>query len=196
MGTRDWAGNIQIFQTFPEQLCGRRSIKVSGCSHDWHSQSGRDVATQNFSLRPWFSGRRADWELTRRSIQKLEKNVKFFRYNNHICYVSDMNSFFESFRCSTCDAIFSKTGNLVRNLIPCSKRVKHIHPKNVNQLRETFFEKLDSFILPYREDQKLIKNLAIFNFQSVCVKGDTYKETGTTKWLENMSLYQLQFRQT
>ena len=49
-------------------------------------------------------------ELALRSIQKFEKSVKLLRYNNHICYVSDMNSFFKSFRCSTCDTIFSKTG--------------------------------------------------------------------------------------
>ena len=70
-------------------------------------------------------------QLARRSIQKFEKSVKLLRYNNHICYVSDMNSCFKSFRCSTCDTIFSKTGNLERHLIKCSERVKHIYPKNV-----------------------------------------------------------------
>ena len=65
-------------------------------------------------------------ELARRSIQKFEKSVKLLRYKNHICYVSDMNSFFKSFRCSTSDTIFSKTGNLERHLITCSERVKHI----------------------------------------------------------------------
>ena len=73
-------------------------------------------------------------ELARRSIQKFEKSVKILGYNNHICYVSDMNSFFKSFRCSSCDTIFSKTGNLERHLITCSERVKHIYPKNVYQL--------------------------------------------------------------
>ena len=68
-------------------------------------------------------------ELVRRSFQKFEKSVKHLRYNNHICYVSDMNSLFTSFRCSTCDTIFSKTGNLERHLITCSERVKHIYPK-------------------------------------------------------------------
>ena len=94
-----------------------------------------------------------------------------------------MNSFFKSFRCSLCDTIFSKTGNLERHLITCSERVKHIYPKNVYQLRETLFEKLDSFNIPYREDQKLFKNLAIFDFESICVKEETYKETETTKWI-------------
>ena len=122
-------------------------------------------------------------ELARRSIQKFEKSVKLLRYNNHICYVSDMNSFFKSFRCSTCDTIFSKTGNLERHLITCSERVKHIYPKNVYQLRETLFEKLDSFNIPYREDQKLFKNLAVFDLESICVKEETYKETETTKWI-------------
>ena len=122
-------------------------------------------------------------ELARSSIQKFEKSVKPLRYNNHICYVSDMNSYFKSFCCSTCDTIFSKTGNLERHLITCSERVKHIYPKDVYQLRETLFEKLDSFNIPYREDQNLFTNLAVFDFESICVKEETYKETETTKWI-------------
>ena len=122
-------------------------------------------------------------ELARRSIQKFEKNVKLLGYNNHICYVSDMNSSFKSFRCSTCDTIFSKTGILERHLITCSERVKHIYPKNVYQLRETLFEKLGSFNFQNREDQKLFENLAVFDFESICVKEETYKETETTKWI-------------
>ena len=93
-----------------------------------------------------------------RSVHKFEKSVKLLRYNNHICYVSDMNSFFKFFRWSTSDTILSKTGNLERHLITCGERVKHIYPKNVSQLRETLFEKLDFFNIPYREDQKLFKN--------------------------------------
>ena len=87
-------------------------------------------------------------DLARRSIQKFEKSVKLLRYNNHICCVSDMNSVLKAFRCSTCDTIFSKTGNLERHLITCSERVKHIYPKNLYQLRGTLFEKLDSFNIP------------------------------------------------
>ena len=94
-----------------------------------------------------------------------------------------MNSLFKSFRSSTCDTIFSKTGNLERHLITCSERVKHIYPKNVYQLRETLFEKLDFFKIPYREDQKLFRNLAFFDFESICVKEETYKENETTKWI-------------
>ncbi len=122
-------------------------------------------------------------ELARRSIQKFEKSVKLLCYNNRFCYFSDMNSFFKSFRCSSCDTIFSKTGNLERHLITCSERVKHIYPKNVYRLRKTLFEKLDSFNIPYREDQKLFKNLAVFDFESICNKEETYKETETTKWI-------------
>ena len=122
-------------------------------------------------------------ELARRSTQKFEKRVKLLRYINHICYVSDRNSFFKFFSCSTCDTTFSETGNLEQHLVTCSERVKHIYPKIVYQLGETMFEKLDSFKFPYREDQKLFKNLAVFDFESICVKEETYKETETTKWI-------------
>ena len=49
-------------------------------------------------------------ELARRSIQKFEKSVKLLRYNNHICYVNNINAFFKAFRCTTCDTFFQRRG--------------------------------------------------------------------------------------
>ena len=65
-------------------------------------------------------------ELCRRNIQKYEKSVKLSRYNNHICYVNNINALFKALRCTTCDTFFSKTGNLERHSVTCSYRVKHI----------------------------------------------------------------------
>ena len=124
-------------------------------------------------------------ELCRRSTQKYENSVKLLRYNIHICYVNNKNALFIAFRCTTCDTIFSKTGNLERHLVTCSDRVKHIYPQNAYELRETLFEKLDVFKISYRNEQKLFKNLEIFDSESVCVKEDSYKQTETTTWIGN-----------
>ena len=112
-------------------------------------------------------------ELCRRTIQKYGKGVKLLRYNNHICYVNDINVLFKTFRCTTCDTFFSKTGNLERHLVTCSDRVQHIYPKNVYELRETLFKKLDASNIPYRNEQKLFKNLATFDSETICVKEDS-----------------------
>ena len=82
-------------------------------------------------------------ELARRSIEKYEKNVQLIRYNSHICYVDNLHALFKAFRCPNCDTCFQRTGNLERHLVRCRARVKHIYPKNVYQLRETLFDKLD-----------------------------------------------------
>ena len=123
-------------------------------------------------------------ELARGSIQKFEKSVKLLRYNNHICYVNNINALFKAFWCTTCDTFCSKTGNLERHLVKCSDRVKHIYPKNVYELRETLFEKIDAFNIPYRNERKLFTNLAIYDFESICVKeANSYKQTETTTWI-------------
>ena len=70
-----------------------------------------------------------------------------------------------------------------RHLITCSERVKHIYPKNAYQLRDTLFETLDSFNIPYRENQKLFNNLAVFDSESICFQEETYKENESTKWI-------------
>ena len=123
-------------------------------------------------------------QLARRIFQKLEKSVKLLRYNNHICYVNNINALIKAFRCTTCDIFFSKTGNLEQHLVTCSDRVKHIYLKNVYELTETLFEKLDAFNIPLRNEQKLFKNLAIFDLQSICFKeANSYKQTETTTWI-------------
>ena len=108
-------------------------------------------------------------ELARRSIKKYEINVQLMRYNSHICYVDNIHALFKAFRCSTCDIYFQKTGNLELHLVRCSERVKHKYPKNVYQLRETLFDKLDSFDIQYTDDLKLLSILAVFDFESICI---------------------------
>ena len=122
-------------------------------------------------------------ELAPRSIKKYQKNVQLIRYNSHICYVDNINALFKPFRCPTCDTYFQKTGDLERHLVSCSERVKHIYPKNVYQLRETLFDKLDSFGIQYTDDQKLFTNLAVFDFESICVPEEKFKNTETTTWI-------------
>ena len=38
-------------------------------------------------------------ELARRSVQKYDNTVRLLRYNNHICYESNINAVLQSFRC-------------------------------------------------------------------------------------------------
>ena len=73
-------------------------------------------------------------ELARRSVQNYENTVRLLRYNNHICYVNNINAIFQSFRCPNCDTLFNRTFNLGRDLTTCSERVKNIYPKNVYQV--------------------------------------------------------------
>ena len=70
-----------------------------------------------------------------------------------------------------------------RHLVRCRERVKHIYPKNVYQLRETLFDKLGSFGIQYTDDQKLFTNLAVFEFESICIPEENIKNTKTTTWI-------------
>ena len=122
-------------------------------------------------------------ELSRRRVQKNDNTVRLLRYNNHICYVSNINAVFQYFRCPNCDTFFNRTFNLERHLTTCSERVKNVYPKNVYQTQGTLFDKLDSFGIEYTHEQTLFKNLAIFDFESVCVQEESFKDTDTTKWI-------------
>ena len=122
-------------------------------------------------------------ELARRSIGRFDKTVKLMRFNSHIIHTNDIDSFFKCFRCPSCDTFFKRSEFLNKHLLRCKDRVKHIYPKNVYELRETLFEKLEGLSLPVSEDNKLFNNLAIFDFESICVPTEELKETQTTTWI-------------
>ena len=122
-------------------------------------------------------------ELDRRSVKKYDNTVRLLRYNNHICYVNNINAIFQTYRCPYCGTFFNRTFNLERHLTTCSERVKNVYPWNVNQIRETLFDKLDSFGIKYTSEQKLFKNLEIFDFESICVQEETFGVTITTTWI-------------
>ena len=95
--------------------------------------------------------------LARRSVQKYENTVRLLRYNNHICYVNNIFAVFQSFRCPNFDNFFNRTFILERHLTTCSERVKNFYPRNVYQIRETLFDKLECFGINYTSEQKLQK---------------------------------------
>ena len=61
--------------------------------------------------------------------------------------------------------------------------MKHIYPKNVYELRETFFERLEGINRAISEDNKLFNNRAIINFESICAPTEELKQTQTTTWI-------------
>ena len=50
------------------------------------------------------------------------------------------------------------------------------------------FDKLNSFGIEYTNEQTLFKNLAIFDFESICVQEERFKDTDTTKWIGKHTL--------
>ena len=120
-------------------------------------------------------------ELTRRCVLMYENTVRLLRYNNHICYVNINNAIFESFRCRNCDAFFNCTFNLERYLTTCSERVKNVFPRNVYRTQKTLFDKLHSFRIQCTNEQRLFKSLAMFDFESICVRKESFKGTNTSK---------------
>ena len=129
-------------------------------------------------------------ELARRSIGRFDKTVKLLRFNNHIIHTNYIDSFFKCFRCPSCDNFFKISEFLNKHHLRCKDRVKHIYPKNVYELCETLFEKLEGFNLQVSEDNNFFNNLAIFDFESICVATVELKETQT---YSNFSLYIIEF---
>ena len=96
--------------------------------------------------------------------------------------MSNINAVFQSIRCPKCDTFFSRTFKLKRHLTTCIERVK-ISIRRTYIKSEKLFDKLGFFVVKYTSQQKLIKKFAIFDFESICVQQETFRDTITTTWI-------------
>ena len=62
----------------------------------------------------------------------------------------------------------------------CKNRIQHVYLKSVYTLRETSFDKLDGLEFKHQEDQKLFENLAVFDFESICVPSNELMDANST----------------
>ena len=122
-------------------------------------------------------------ELAGRTAEKYSNFVRLSRYKSHLCYVSTISAFFKAYPCPLRDQLFKTAQQSERQLKTCREKVKHVFPRNVYQLREARFDNLNSFNIPYSDDQKLFKEVAIFVFESVCLQKDKFRHTDTTIWI-------------
>ena len=121
--------------------------------------------------------------LSHRCINKYSKGIQLLRYNNHICYTKDINGVSNSFRCDNCNKFFSKHSNLRRHSPVCDKLVKNKYPCSAYSLKETVFEKLSQFDILVPENIRLFDNLAVFDFESICVAENNSAENNLTTWV-------------
>ena len=122
-------------------------------------------------------------ELLRSSVGKHSITVPLLRYNNHICRVSNINALFQACHYSSCDEFTKRAQHPERHMTACKEKNKQVFPKSGYQLRETLFDKLVSFNFPYSDDQTLFTNIAIFDFESICVQEDKLHDADATTWI-------------
>ena len=58
----------------------------------------------------------------------------------------------------------------------------YLTEERVSNPKKTLSDKLDFFGVKYTSQQKLFKNLAIFDFESICVQEESFKDTKITTW--------------
>ena len=172
----------KVFSDFLHES-GHDAINFRGVSMD-HLVFAENAIKHNFFINDIdVEGGDFVGELARRNIDMYDNNINLLRYNNHICYVDDINTFFKRFRCPNCDNFIKRAGIFQRHVKSCKDRIQHVYPKSVYTLREILFDILDGFGIGYEEDQKLFKNLAVFDFESICVTSNEVKYTNTTTWI-------------
>ena len=70
-----------------------------------------------------------------------------------------------------------------RKLTSRCEQAENVYHRNVYQIRRSLLDKLNFFGLNYKSEQKLFKKSTVFDFESICVQKETFKDTLTTTWI-------------
>ena len=93
-----------------------------------------------------------------------------------------INSLSNTFRCGTCVSFFPSLVTLKDLQFPVVS-IRNMITRKMLTSSKKLFHKIIALRVPYEHEQKLFEILAVFVFESVCVKEETYKETDATKWI-------------
>ena len=151
----------------------------------WYSKCGGLVSSKHDPVkeifRQWTNHWTASCEKCRRAIQ----HCRTIMYTSHLCWITDISVHIEDYRCPSCDTSCSIASTWEHHSATCSGRAKHVYPKNVYQLQETLFGKLDSFGLPLQTFRSFSRktSFSIFQFEQICLEDDDFKYTESTIWI-------------
>ena len=115
------------------------------------------------------------WKLAWTNVDKHSNTVRLIRYNSHIYYVTHINTVFKAYRFTSYDQFFEEAANIERISETSKERVRQIFPES--KLHETLFDKMNSFRIPYTDNQNFLNDIAIFDFESICVEGEKFKDS-------------------
>ena len=104
-----------------------------------------------------------------RIVQKNQIIVKLLTYNDHTQFLRNIFAGFHTSLARIVTFLSTRAHNQERHLTTCSERVKNVYPRNVNQIRETFPGKVESFGMKSTNPQQLSKYFAKMYWESTSV---------------------------
>ena len=121
-------------------------------------------------------------ELVRRT-RKNHKAVLLEQKHGHSCFVSDSKININAYRCCSSGQFIKKTPDFEQNVTTCKKELNIIFRKLCINCENHLSGKLASLSMSYANVQKLFKDMEIFDFESICVQEDQFRDSDTATWI-------------
>ena len=113
---------------------------------------------------------------------KHSNAVGQLRYINKIGSVFNITALFKAYRCPLCHQYNKKAGNLEKHFTNWKERVEENFQKSMYQLHGRLFDRLDSLGIFHADNQNQLNNIAISDFESICVEDEDSRDTERTTW--------------
>ncbi|XP_071797162.1 uncharacterized protein [Asterias amurensis] len=105
-------------------------------------------------------------ELVRRSHHCYKDKLDLNLWGRHFSFIHDIETYSQSYACSKCCTVFTRSTDLVRHELTCDANVKHRFSGGAYQLPLTVFDKLSELGVEVDDNMKYYPYRATYDFET------------------------------
>ena len=101
------------------------------------------------------------------SVGKYESTMYVNVWQNHLCWISDIDQYCQKYTCSYCSRMFDRYWNVKRHQKTCSKQSNLVFPRGAYRYHKSVFDSLSEIGIQIPEDQRFFSYLICFDLEAI-----------------------------
>jgi hypothetical protein len=116
-----------------------------------------------------------------KSLNRYFNTINLNLFENHLSYITNMDTYSKKFKCIKCQKLFGGQSNLKRHATTCSDATKYVYPGGFFSVNKNIFDELEEIGVHVDEIDRLYKWFIVFDFEALLVKPNI-KSTNKLTW--------------
>ena len=114
------------------------------------------------------------------SIGKYDATMYVNVWQNHLCWITDIDQYCQKYTCVYCSRMFDRYWNLKRHQKTCSKQSNLIFPRGAYRYHKSVFDTLSEIGIQVPKEDRFFSHLVCFDLEAILAPENTVTSSGKT----------------